>query len=346
MIATLGELCKIQSGGTPSRSNKACWSGGNIPWVKISDINSKYLDKTEEFITEQGLGKSSAKIFPKGTILFTIFATLGEVAILNIDAATNQAIAGIQIQNYSIKTEYLYYYLSSLKTIVDKLGRGVAQNNINMSILKSLKIQVPSLKEQDKIVKTLTCIEKLIRIEQDKISKLDMLIKSRFIELFGDPIKNTKSLQAFPGYKLFKLTNGKFVPKSKRFSDGIPAYGGNGIFCYTDNSLVESETIIVGRVGFQSGNVSKTAGPAWITDNAMYIRDLDSNKLDMHFLYYLMKFIDFTRFQDLGDLKKIKQEPFMRYSFICPEKSEQELFVRWVYQVDKSKSVVEWGGVA
>ncbi len=74
----------------------------------------------------------------KGSILFTIFATLGEVAILNIDATTNQAIASLTITDESVKQKYLYYFLCSLKDFVNGIGRGVAQNNINLKILKTL----------------------------------------------------------------------------------------------------------------------------------------------------------------------------------------------------------------
>ena len=109
---TLGELATVQSGGTPSRGINIYWNG-NIPWVKISDIKEMYVDKTAEFITEEGLENSSTRIFPKGTILFTIFATLGKIGILNIDAATNQAIAGIT-PSKAIDDKYLTYALIDL----------------------------------------------------------------------------------------------------------------------------------------------------------------------------------------------------------------------------------------
>ena len=107
-MVRLGDICEIQSGGTPARSNSSYWDGGTIPWVKISDIRGKCLQNTEEFITENGLQNSSAKIFPKGTILYSIFATLGETCILDIDAATNQAIAGLTIKKqYRLLAERL-----------------------------------------------------------------------------------------------------------------------------------------------------------------------------------------------------------------------------------------------
>ena len=146
----LGDLCEIQAGGTPSRSKVEYWKDGTVPWVKIGDFSGKYLNKTTEHITQLGLENSSTKLFPKGTILYSIFATLGEVTILNIDATTNQAIAGIKIKDKSIiDIDYFYIYLKSLKDEVNRVGRGVAQNNINLSILKSLNIPLPPLELQN-----------------------------------------------------------------------------------------------------------------------------------------------------------------------------------------------------
>lgn len=139
----LGDLFNISSGGTPSRSKSEFWDNGIIPWVKISDMKSMYITDTEEKITELGLKKSSAKLFSSGTFLISIFATLGEVSILDIDAATNQAIAGM-IPKYSIDSEYTYIALTQLKDHILEIGRGAAQNNINLSILKDLEIPMPS----------------------------------------------------------------------------------------------------------------------------------------------------------------------------------------------------------
>ena len=107
---TLSELCDIVSGGTPSRSRMEFWNNGDIPWIKIGNLNGKYVEKADEYITKVGLENSAAKVLPKGTILYTIFATLGETAILSIDACTNQAIAGICIKdNLQVSTDYIYY---------------------------------------------------------------------------------------------------------------------------------------------------------------------------------------------------------------------------------------------
>lgn len=184
----LGDLCIINSGGTPKRNNESYWKNGDIPWVKISDLKNGVVESTEEFITVDGLKNSSAKIFPQGALLYTIFATIGEVAILNIDAATNQAVVGLQLkENQKVYLKYIYYYLKSQTNNIKQLGRGVAQNNINLSVVKNMIIPIVSLEKQSNIIATLSKIEK---IKENRIilsNYLDDLIKSRFDELImGD----------------------------------------------------------------------------------------------------------------------------------------------------------------
>ena len=190
---SIGESCSVVSGGTPSRSKNEYWENGNIPWIKIGNIKSKYVNEYDELITEQGLNNSSAKLLKKGTILYTIFATLGEVGILDIEACTNQAIAGINITNPRITTDYLYYYLKSKKDYVNNIGRGVAQNNINLTTLKNFEIPLIDVDKQLNIVEILEKVERMICLKEKEIDDLDLLIKARFIEMFGDPVTDTKN---------------------------------------------------------------------------------------------------------------------------------------------------------
>ena len=186
----LGEICEVQAGGTPSRNKKEFWVQGNIPWVKIKDINSKYISKVEEHITELGLQFSSAKLFSRGTILYTIFATIGEVAILDIDAATNQAIAGLHLKSEKVLKEYLYFFLLSIKNRVKNDSRGVAQNNINLTYLKNIEVPIVENSIQQEICNNLTKINQIITLRNQQLIELSNLVKSRFNEMFGDPVFN------------------------------------------------------------------------------------------------------------------------------------------------------------
>lgn len=166
----LSNIANISAGGTPDRGNPNYW-GGSIPWLKISDITSakKYVNSCTEFITDEGINNSSAKILPVGTILYTIFATIGEVGILNFNAACNQAIAGIQTYINSIDS-YLYYYLVNLQDFMKSLSKGCAQFNINQKILKSALVPIPPLAEQQRIVSEIEKIEPLLA-EYDKLEQ-------------------------------------------------------------------------------------------------------------------------------------------------------------------------------
>ena len=219
----LGELCNVVSGGTPSRAIAGFWDGGTIPWIKIGNIKGKYVGEADEYITQAGLEGSSTKMLSAGTILFTIFATLGEVGILTIKACTNQAIAGITIKNQSeVSTDYLYYFLKSKKSYVTALGRGVAQNNINLSILRNFEVPIPALSMQKQIVDVLDKAEKIIEARQKQLQKLDELVKARFVEMFGDPEINSFDWPVCTLKELVSIEpqNGLYKPQSAYVQDG------------------------------------------------------------------------------------------------------------------------------
>ena len=182
----LGDICNVRSGGTPKRSVSEYWDKGTIPWVKIGDISSKYISATEENISEAGLKNSAAKLFQPGTLLFSIFASIGAVGILTVPAATNQAIAGLEIKSNIINRDYLFYFLKASEMSAKHSGRGVAQNNINLSILRDMKVPVPSLAEQSAIAREFERIDCQIDNANNQLSSLDALVKSRFNEMFGD----------------------------------------------------------------------------------------------------------------------------------------------------------------
>lgn len=173
----------IEAGGTPSRSCSSYWNNGDIPWVKIGDIQSKYVSKTSEFITRAGLDNSSAKLFPKGTILYSIFASIGTTAFLNIDAATNQAIAGLFFDD-RLNKEFIYYFLKNSSAYMLKQSHGTAQNNINLKILKNMIIPFPPIEEQQRIVDKIKQLEPLITTVGDldqENTELDKSIAKKLI---------------------------------------------------------------------------------------------------------------------------------------------------------------------
>lgn len=231
----LSNISQIESGGTPSRSERKYWNG-TIPWLKIGDLNSKHVTKSSEYITELGLNNSSARIFKKGTILYTIFATIGVVSVLDIDASTNQAIAGLTIFG-NIDRDYLYYVLVGLKDILVGKSHGMTQSNINLTILKNIFIPMPPLEEQKRIVAKLDKIfaeldkidEKQIRLAtiqekmEAKILKLAIqgkLVEQRFEEGTGEELFKHIQLEKQELIKQGKIKKEKPLPAIEE--DEIP----------------------------------------------------------------------------------------------------------------------------
>lgn len=185
MKVKLGDIFEIGSGGTPSKSHPEYY-GGDIPWVKTGDLKSEYLYEVEDFITEEGLKNSSAKLYVPDTVLIAMYgATIGATSILKIDACTNQACAAFK-KNDKVIPEYLYYFLKSQKVKFVKDGVGGAQPNISAGYLKKVEMELPSLDEQRAIVEVLDKTTNIMVMRNQEIASLDNLIKARFVELFGD----------------------------------------------------------------------------------------------------------------------------------------------------------------
>jgi len=243
------------------------------------------------------------------------------------------------IPNDIVDISYLAYAMEYMN--LSKYFSGATIPHIYFKDYQKETLPLPALDEQRHIAATLDKVTDLISKRRQQLDKLDELVKARFVEMFGDPVSNSKGLPTERGIDFFKLSNGRFVPEDKRFESGIPAYGGNGISWYTDDALLNSDTLVVGRVGFLSGNVHFAKCPLWVTDNAMYVSYYDKTKYDLLFLCDLMKHIDFRRFQDAGDLKKITQKPFMNMEYIRPTLQQQHCYVSFVEQIEGVKATIE-----
>ena len=160
-LKMLGEIAEIASGGTPSTHNKIFWENGTIPWLKSEVCKDCIIEKSSLFITESGLNNSSAKIFKKGTVLMAMVgATIFKMAFLNIEAATNQNIAGIKANNKILMDKFLFYFLvKSYPELISKLS---GYNMANLTQVKKIKIPVPSLQTQQKVVDILDKFDTLV----------------------------------------------------------------------------------------------------------------------------------------------------------------------------------------
>ncbi len=370
----LSDLCDVVSGGTPARSRIECWENGTIPWVKISDLSSKYIKGTEEKITETGLKESSAKLLPRGTILFSIFATLGATGILDIDASTNQAIAGLTVRDSrTIDPEYIYYYLLSKKTYVNNIGRGVAQNNINLSILKSLEVPVPTVDEQRSIIAILNKNDAIITGKRKVLKALNELVKARFVEMFGEPIANP---MGWPVKRLkdvsVLITNGN-TPKggSKNYVEsGITFLRSQNVWRnrieLDDVAFIDAEThesmkksslhhndILItktGRINTENSSLGRAALFKGADNSAninghVYLVRLDGSIVPEFVVTILTgeAYRKYIRKVCVGgiDKRQINVDQVENFPIIIPPYEQQKMFAAFAAQVDKSKVAVQ-----
>lgn len=185
---------KLKTGGTPTSTNKSFYDG-DIPFVKIDDMTTsgKYLSSTLNFISDEGLKNSSAWLIPKGSILYSIYATVGEVSINLIDVATNQAIMGIVLNEKEVDRDYIYQYLLSIKHSLRKYFKETTQKNLTSQIVKEIDVLLPKSKEeQQKIAKILELMDEDIAKTQKVIKATEKLKKGLMQQLFTRGIGHTK----------------------------------------------------------------------------------------------------------------------------------------------------------
>lgn len=367
-IKTLGEICEVISGGTPSRARKEFWENGDIPWIKIGNLKGKYVNKSDECITKLGLENSATKLLPRGTILYSIFATLGETGILSIEACTNQAIAGIIINDkMQVSTEYLYYFLKSKKKKVNNIGRGVAQNNINISMLKGFKILLPEYVIQCKMVDIFDKIENIIEIRKAELESLDKLVRARFVELFGNPVINNKGWeQKLLGEITLKIGSGSTPKGGKRVyrENGIAFIRSmnvhSGYFEYKDLAYISDEQAhslvsvtakeydvllnITGASVARCCVIPSDILPARVNQHVCIIRC--KQNISPYFLNYMLIDNNFRelllRIAGTGATREaITKQKIENLNIILPPIQLQNDFATFVEQVNKSKVEVQ-----
>lgn len=147
----LGDICRTTSGGTPSRKRTDFFEG-SIPWVKSGELNDGLVSEVEEFITEDAIASSSAKVFPAGTLLIALYgATVGKLGILSRAAATNQAVCAV-FPPSDLDTKFLFWNLRFRRSDLIAQAVGGAQPNISQTILRNMEIHVPRWETQREIV--------------------------------------------------------------------------------------------------------------------------------------------------------------------------------------------------
>ena len=191
-MVKLGDICKFQSGGTPSKS-KPDFFGGNIPWITTVALNGGIIDSTNavDWITDQAIRESAAKIVPQNSIMVGTRVGIGKAAINAVPMSTSQDIISLlDIDTASWDKGFLCKFIIGKNDFLLAQARGATIQGIKIDALSNLQVPDIPLEEQRHIAALLDKVSDLITKRRAQLDKLDLLVKARFVEMFGDPSSN------------------------------------------------------------------------------------------------------------------------------------------------------------
>lgn len=279
-IKPLGDVCKTAAGGTPLKSVKEYYEGGDIPWLLSGEVRQGEITEATNFITEKGLASSSARLFPPNTVLVAMYgATAGQVGILRFEASTNQAVCGILPSEHFIP-EFLYYYFLHEKDKLVAQAAGNAQPNISQIKIKNTGVPVVPLPEQHRIVAMLdeafggiaTARANAEKNLQNARALFESHLQSVFTERSGGWVVTTVD-------KISTNLDSKRIPitKSDRKSGDYPYYGASGIVDYVADYIFDGDTLLVSEDGAnllaRSTPIAfSVSGKYWVNNHAHILK--------------------------------------------------------------------------
>jgi len=184
---SIGKVTVVESGGTPSTKNPSYW-GDDISWITPRDLSSfkgVFIEKGERSISIEGLEKSSAKLLPKNTILFSSRAPIGYVVISLNEIATNQGFKNLICDEVNSHFKYFYYLMKFKSEYIERLSSGSTFSEASGTLIKSIELNLPPLPEQKAIAKVLTAFDDKIELLQAQNKTLETMAQTIFKEWFG-----------------------------------------------------------------------------------------------------------------------------------------------------------------
>ena len=186
---SIGDVCKIIGGGTPSKSNNQFYQG-NIPWATVRDMNQEIIEKTQFKITNEAVTKSSTNVILKNNVIIATRVGLGKICIIKSDTAINQDLkAVIPLDSKVLEIYYLFYWFKSIANLIIEAGRGSTVNGVKLDFIKSLKIKIPNIDIQKNIINSINNIKYninyIILTNNKKIIQLKLLKQSILQQAFS-----------------------------------------------------------------------------------------------------------------------------------------------------------------
>lgn len=215
----LSDIAEIVGGGTPDTGKEEYWNG-DIQWFTPTEIKTDYVSKSQRTISNLGLKESSAKLLPKGTILLTTRATIGDTAIALQECATNQGFQSLIVKDNN--NIFVYNWLKTIKPELIKKANGSTFLEISKNEVENILIEIPSYAEQTKIANFLNLIDQLCQYQMKIIQKMESLSLSFMRKIFSQQIRfKDKNGENFPDWEIKKLGDIFYSEKGKGISKNM-----------------------------------------------------------------------------------------------------------------------------
>jgi len=360
-MVRLGDVCEIVAGSTPSTSKQEYWDG-SFYWVTPAEISDGdyYIERTQRKLTEAGISSAGLRLMPVGTVLLSSRAPIGKVAITAVEMACNQGFKNF-VCGEKIHNRFLYYFLKNNKHYLNSLGRGATFKEISKSIVCEVEIPLPPLEEQKHIADILDKASNLIDLRKQQLEKMDLLIKSKFIDMFGDPVTNPKGweVKCLKDTALGKLAYGSgasateydFNVRYIRITDINEKGSLNDIKVspneISDGYLLSEGDILFARSGATVGKTFRYSKKYGKCIYAGYlIRLVPNQKIVLpDYIYYFSRtdyYLSFIQ-QNMKTVAQpnINAQQYGELQIPIPQLSLQNQFAVFVEQVEKQKAVMQ-----
>lgn len=341
----LGNICRFQSGGTPSKGRPEFFNG-TIPWITTTALNGGNIGKESavDWISEQAIKESAAKIVPAFSIMVGTRVGVGKVAINTMSMSTSQDIISLLDIDESIWSKaFLCKFLQAKGTFLNAQARGATIKGIKIDVLSELELPEIPIEEQQHISQIIDKVKTTIAIRQSQLQKLDELVKARFVELFGDPELNPRGLPVLPWNAVFLTTTGKLDSNAMVENGRYPFFTCAKESYKIDSYAFDCEALLLagnnaagiydvkhykGKFNaYQRTYVLRLMNEKW--SYILFKRQLEDK---LQYLQSQSKGTN-TRYLTLGILNELR--------FVVPPVAEQEQFAAFVEQADKSKVTVQ-----
>lgn len=355
----LGEVCEIVTGSTPKSTNPDYWNG-EYKWItpaEISDDDFIIVD-TQRKISKLGIEKTGLKSFPIGTVLLSSRAPIGKVAIAGCEMYCNQGFKNFICSN-EINNEYLFYFLKSRKNFLNNIGRGATFKEISKSIISNIEIILPSYNVQCTQTQNLKKIDNLIYLRKKVIKEYQLLVKSRFNELFGDIFDNPQSkledhIELNPNKKELLNFNGNvsFLPMSNVSENGKIDLSINrniddvrkGFTFFKDNDVIVAKITPCFENGKGAPVFGLLNGVGFGSTEFHVLRP--KNTVNTVWLYHVTMLSKFRvegerKMTGSGGQRRITKDFINNFKLNIPPLALQNEFAEFVAQVDKSQLAIQ-----